>query len=139
MILVRSIPRRPCKPLFPEWHTLLQLVDRVLAGGERVAAMRGGDGDDDRRLADLHAPGPVVDGDAAELVLRRELGRDLGHQPFGHALVRLVVEVLHVAVARAIARRAGERRDRARARVAYLVDSLVEREGLVAEAERPAG
>src|SRR4051812_31727945 len=101
--------------------------------------MGGRDGDHDRRLPDRHAADPVVDRDAAEVVSPAELGRDLGHQRFRHALVGLVVEVLHIALAGAVACRAGEGGDRARAGVSHLVDGPVERERLVAEEERATG
>ena len=115
---VRRPPRHPSRsrsspdPLLaalvdlflPERHRDLQLVDRLVAGGESVAAMRRGDGDDDARLADVDSADAVVDRDLAQLVLRLQRGRELGHHLLGHALVGLVLEVEHVAAARAVAR-----------------------------------
>src|SRR4051812_24867037 len=112
--------------LLPERHALLERVDRVLARCERVGAVRRGDGDHDARLADADPADAVVDGDRAELVAGLELGGDLGHDPFGHALVGLVVQVHDVPAARLAARRADEGRDRAGARVSHLVDGRVE-------------
>ena len=51
---------------------------------------------------------------------RLELVGEVGHDLLGHALVRLVLEVEHVAAARACARRPDERRDRARLVVSHL-------------------
>src|SRR6476620_7053632 len=49
--------------LLPERHPFLELVDRVTAGGERVAPMRRRHGDHHRRLADPDAADAVVDRD----------------------------------------------------------------------------
>src|SRR4029453_9136527 len=95
--------------LLPERHLFLQRVDRVLAGGQRVLAVRCGHGDDDGRLTDLHPARAVVDRDLAHVVALLQRGRDLRHHLLGHAFVRLVVEVLHHAAARFVARRADER------------------------------
>ena len=99
--------------------------------------MRRRHGDDDARLADVDAADAVVDRDAAQAVALGEPRGQLGHDLLGHALVGLVLEVQHVAVARAVARRADERRDRAGAVAAHLVHRGVERQRLLDEPERP--
>src|SRR2546423_13985274 len=81
--------------LLPERDALLERVDRVLARGERVLTVRGGDRDHDARLADLDSPRAVMDGDLAEVVALLEFRGDLGHHLLRHLLVRLVVEVQH--------------------------------------------
>src|ERR687886_1959602 len=73
--------------LLPERDGLLQAVDRVPAGGERVVAMRSRDGDRDARLADPHQADAMVDRDLAEVVARLQIGGDLGHHLLGHAAV----------------------------------------------------
>ena len=81
-------------------------------------------------------PIAVVDRDLAQLVPLAQLGRQLGHDLLGHALVRLVLEVEHVAAARARARRADERRDRARRRPSRTSrDGVLDRERLLGEPE----
>src|SRR4051812_6722480 len=112
--------------LLPERHALLERVDRVLAGGERVGPVRRRDGDHDARLADAHPADAVVDSYGAEVVARLQLAGDLGHDLLGHPLVRLVIEVHALAAARLAPRRADERRDRARLLVCDLGHGRVE-------------
>ena len=59
-----------------------------------------------------------------------ELARELGHRLLGHPLVRLVLEVEHVPVARAVADGAEEGRDRAGLVALHLAHDGVERERL---------
>src|SRR3954471_3709192 len=79
--------------LLPEWDSLLQLVDRVLARGEGVLSVRRGNGDHDRGVPNSHTSNTVVDGDAGERVARAETVCDLRHHALRHAFVRFVVEV----------------------------------------------
>src|SRR4249919_3047272 len=125
--------------LLPERHRQLQLVDRLAAGSQRVGAVRRGNGDDHARLADVHAPDAVVDCYIGQVVAPLELGRELLHDLLGHALVRLVLEVEDVAVARAPARGPDEGRYRSRLVAANLVDGGTNRKRCVRELERPAG
>src|SRR5581483_5785241 len=83
--------------LLPQRHARLERVDRVLAGGERVRAVRGGDGDDDARLPHGHDAHAVVDGDLHEVVAALQLLGDGGHRLLRHALVRLVLEPYELA------------------------------------------
>src|SRR5947209_18777159 len=74
----------------PQRDALLELVDRVLARGERVPPVRRRDCDPGRRLADPDAADAMVDRDAGQLVPCAERVRDLAHHLFGHSLVGLV-------------------------------------------------
>src|SRR5690242_10940190 len=96
----------------PEGHLDLEDVDRVLARGERVLAVRGADRDHHRRLAELHTAYAVVDRDLVDLVALLEAVSELLHHRLGHPLVALVVEVLHDAAAGVAAGGAGEGGDR---------------------------
>jgi hypothetical protein len=87
--------------------------------------VRGGDGDDHRRLADLDAAGPVVDRDVAEVVAPAQLFGDLRHDLLGHAGIRLVLEVRDGVSARMDSRRPDERGDRAGLVRLYLVDDAL--------------
>src|SRR6266540_3697285 len=71
----------------PERHPFFERVDRVLARGERVLAVRRRDGDHDGRFADLDPAGAVMDGDVAQVVALLESAGDLGHYLFRHLLV----------------------------------------------------
>src|SRR5436190_22584876 len=86
--------------LLPERDLLLQRVDSVLAGGERVLPVRRRDGDHNGGAADLDAAGAVVDGDLAKVVALLQRGGDLGHDVLRHPLVRLVIQVLDHPAAR---------------------------------------
>ena len=139
MIPARSIPRRPRTPLSSRAAPLLERVDRVLARCESVCAVRGGDGDHDRRLADLDASDRWWIAIVCRSYRAFGTGREAGHQRLRHLRVRLVVEVVHgrgratrwrtvpVNVATAPARSA-----------AHLRDGRVERERLVRHDERAA-
>src|SRR5215211_2898229 len=85
--------------LLPERHGLLEPVDRLAAGGQRVLPVRCRDGDHHARLADLDPADAVVDRDRAEVVFLLELGRELRDHVLGHLGVCLVVEVEHFAPA----------------------------------------
>src|SRR5207247_7280770 len=111
---VRSTPRRPRRTPSSRGHLSLEGVDRVLARGQGVLAMRRGDGDDDARLADLDAARAMVDRDLAEVVPALQLRGDLGHDLFGHFHVGLVIEMKDSPAARLKSGRADEGRDRAR-------------------------
>src|SRR5581483_128658 len=123
----------------PERDGLLERVDRLPARGERVRAVRGGDGDHDRELADVDASDPVGDRDLAEVVRPLQLLRELGHHLLGHPAVRLVVEVVDGAPARLDPRRPDEGRDPAGARIRDLPDHRPRVDRLLGEAEGAAG
>src|SRR3954462_10520540 len=123
----------------PEGHVDFEDVDRVLARRKRVGAVRGADGDDDGRLAQLDSADAVVDAYLLHLVALLQAGGELLHHLLGHALVALVVEVGDDAPARLPPRRAGERRDRAGLLARDLLDDGVERDRLLRQDERAAG
>ena len=79
----------------PDRHRLLDAVDRAQGGLEGIAAVRGGDGHEERDIANLQHPDTVMGGDGMHLVVR-ELGQhlvaDRGHLPLGHRRVRLVLQ-----------------------------------------------
>ena len=77
----------------------------------------------------------VVDRDREQLVALLQLARQLGHHLLGHALVRLVLEIEDVAVARAVADGAEEARDRAGLVALHFAHDGVERERLGREPE----
>ena len=112
---VPATPRRPVRLLLPERNALLQGVDRLVAGGQRLGAVWRRHGDDHARLADLDPADAMVDRDGSgQLVASGDLRGNLLHHGLGHACVGLV-EVENLAPARAATpHRAGERRDRAR-------------------------
>ena len=124
--------------LLPQRHGLLEPVDGVLAGRERVAAVRRRHGDHDRRLSDPNAADAVGDGHPAEVVRALEVGGQVGHDLLGHALVGLVLEVEHRPAAGLDARRADEDRGAACLLVRDLRDDRRHVERLRAEPERPA-
>src|SRR6266851_1995263 len=124
--------------LLPERHLVLEEVDRVLARGQCVLAMRRGDRDDDARLADLDATRAMVDRDLAEVVATLQICSDLAHDLLGHFLVRLVVEVKDDVSARLESGRAGERCDCAGLLRAHLVDDRIEGERFRGEPEGAA-
>ncbi len=123
----------------PQRHALLERVDRVPAGGERVLAMGSRHGDHDRSLADPDPPDPVVDGDRAELVARLQLGGDVGHHLLRHPFVGLVLQVRHRPAAGVDAGRADERRDRAGSVGGDLLHHGLESERLFRQPKRTAG
>ena len=111
----------------------------VLAGGERVGAVRRGHGDHDRRLADPDAADAVGDRDRDRgRTSRSSSAARSRHDLLGHALVRLVVEVENRAPARLDARRADEDRDAAGTLVGDLGDDRRQVERLGAEPEGAA-
>src|SRR5436190_14677139 len=85
--------------LLPEWHGLLERVDRVLAGGERIPSMRRRDGDHHACFADLDAADAMVDRDRAQFVAALEVGGELRHHVLGHLRVGLVFEMRHISAA----------------------------------------
>src|SRR5918911_4928318 len=92
-LVLPADPLRAVAPdlLFPDRHDLLEAIDGVLAGGEGFGAVRRGDGDHHRRLADLQDAGAVDDGDAADLPAGLDFVADLGHDLLGHFGVGLVL------------------------------------------------
>src|SRR5213594_5238945 len=95
--------------LLPDRDGALERVDRVPARLERVAPMRGGDGDEHARLADLEPADamehrhPLHPGPAPADALA-----DLAHLRLGHRGVRLVLEELHGPPPRLVPHDAGE-------------------------------
>src|SRR2546427_1604159 len=117
--------------LLPHRHRALERVDRVPAGLEGIAAMRGGDGDEHARLADLEPPGAVQHRDAAHPGPARAHGlADLAHLHLGHRRVRLVLQVFHRATVGLVSHDAGEDHDPAGARLVDLRGDRVGRERL---------
>src|SRR3954451_23295703 len=100
--------------------------------------MRGRDGDDDARLADLDAPQSVVDGDRAEAVALGQLVAEPGEHRLGHLLVGLVLEMEYVAAARAAAPGADEAPDRSGLGTLDLPQHRSDVERAFDEAERAA-
>ena len=78
-------------------------------------------------------------GCAQAAVLGHDGARDARDLLLGHARVGLVLEVEHVAVARALAHGAGERRDRAGVRAGDVRDQAVEVDRLGAEQDERLG
>ena len=99
------------------------------AGG----AVRGGDRDADGGLADLDDAGAVPDRGAQAAVIGERRARDAHDLLLGHARVGLVLEVEHLALARALAHGAREGRDRAGVRAADVRDQAAEVDRLGAE------
>ena len=94
-----------------------------------------GDGDDHTHLADVDPADPVMDRNTAQVVSLDELRGEIGHDLLGHALVRLVLEMDDLATAGVRARRADERRDRARSVVAHLGDGGIDGQRIGRESE----
>src|SRR2546428_10139133 len=89
--------------LLPDRDGALERVDRVPARLECVAAMRGGDGDEHARLADLEPPDAVEHRHAPDAGPADAHGlADLAHLDLGHRRVRLVLQKLHQAAARRV-------------------------------------
>ena len=105
------------------------------AGG----AVGRGDRDPDRGLADRDDAGAVPDGGAQAAVLGDDGACDARDLLLGHARVGLVLEVEHVALARALAHRAGECRDRAGVGAADVRDQAGQVDRLGAEQDERLG
>src|SRR5581483_7637876 len=95
--------------LLPERDRLLERVDGLAAGVEGGGAVRRRDRDHDAGLADLDAADAVVDRHLRETVLRGQVGGQRLEHRLGHLLERLVLEIEHVTVARAVPNGADER------------------------------
>src|SRR2546425_10656042 len=82
--------------LLPNGHRALERVDRVLAGLERLRAVRRRHGDEHARLADLEPADAVEHRDAAHPgPARADPLADLAHLRLRHRRMRLVLEELH--------------------------------------------
>src|SRR3990172_4398147 len=79
--------------LLPDRDGLLEPVDKVVAGLERRLAVRRGDGDEKRRLADLQAARAVLHSDAGDRPAGHRLLGDLSHHPRRHLRVGVVLQV----------------------------------------------
>src|SRR5919106_77558 len=121
--------------LLPQRHDHLELVDRLVAGGQGRASVGSGDRDHHARLSDVDPADAMVYGDLAQLVLGLQRRRELGHDLLGHSLVRLVFEVEDIPTARVRARGAGEGRNRAGFVDLHLRRDRLERERLLGEPE----
>ncbi len=84
-------PARVQLPL-PDRRLGLDPVDRLARAGERFLAVPGGDGDDDRRLAQRHPADPVLGGGGEQAVALDAVGEDRRDPLLGHLPVGLVVE-----------------------------------------------
>src|SRR6266511_1313915 len=125
--------------LLPERNCPLEPVYRLRARSERRSAMRRRDRDGDALLTDVDTADAVMDRDLAHVVLLPQAGGDLLHYLFGHAAVRLVLEVEDRAPAGLASGRADERGDRARPLIRHLGDHSVEVERRLGEEEGTAG
>ena len=100
---MRTLARRRADPdrsvgkvlLLPDRGTRLQLLDRVARGVECGAAVGGGRGDDDARLAHRHSPDAVDDRQATDVKSFGDLLADRAQHVERHLLERLVVEAGH--------------------------------------------
>src|SRR5439155_4765169 len=126
--------------LLPHRHRALERVDRVAAGLEGIAAVRGGDGDEHARLADLESPGAVEHRDTAHPGPARAHGpADLAHLRLGHRRGRLVHQRFDRATAGLVSHDAGEDHDPASARLVDLRGDRVGRERLAHDAKDVGG
>ena len=96
-------------------------------------AVRGADGDHDRRLRERHGADAVLDGGGAQPVAGHRGLRDRPHGVEGHRLVGLVLEAVD------LAGHALEGHDRAGPRVAHPRGHRVERERGVAQRDVDRG
>src|SRR3972149_11140509 len=82
-------PDRAALPdlLLPDRDDLLEAVDEVVTGLERLPAVRRGDGDEKRRLPDLQTAGAVLHRDAGDRPAGHRLPGDLPHPPRRHLRV----------------------------------------------------
>src|SRR6185312_15766972 len=97
--------------LFPDRYDLLDPLDRVATGVERLGPMRGSDRNPDTHLADGETSYPVMDCDSLDIPPLADLGTDLRQRLFGGRFVRLVFENENAPTARVVSHAAGERRD----------------------------
>src|SRR5262249_33357947 len=82
--------------LLPDGDRLLERVDRVAAGLERVTSMGGRDGDQHARLPDLQPTHPVQHGDSLHAgPARMHRVADLAHLCLGHGGVGPVLQGLY--------------------------------------------
>src|SRR5881396_2860237 len=106
--------------LLPHRNGALEGVDRIAAGLEGVAAVRGRHRDEHRRLADLE-PADAVEYRHAPHArpARADRAADLAHLRLGHGRVRLVLEELHRAPVGLVADDTGEDDDAAGAGIVH--------------------
>jgi hypothetical protein len=124
--------------MLPDRHALLQLVDQLPSGGERVAAMTACHGDDHRQITDSQLPDPVNRGERDHVVRLDHLLGDLA-QGGVDARVRRVVESRHVSAVIVVADRADEQGDATGMRIAHDPEHLVDRELRITHLEQPDG
>src|SRR6266545_4218031 len=96
-------PRLPLgqELLLPDRHVLLDPVDRVPGGFERLGAVRTGHRHEHGGLPHVRPPGPMGEVGLAHGPLGEHLVRDLAHPSERQLLVRLVVEPGHRSLLRA--------------------------------------
>src|SRR3990172_8792775 len=88
-------PDRAALPdlLLPDGDDLLEAVDEVVTGLERLLAVRRGDGDEKRRLPDLQAARAVLHRDVGDRPAGHSLLRDIAHHACRHLRVGVVLQV----------------------------------------------
>src|SRR3990170_5320798 len=79
--------------LLPDRHDLLEPVDQVVTGLERLPAVRRGDGDEERRLADLQAARAVLHRNVRDRPAGHRLLGELAHHARRHLRVGVVLQV----------------------------------------------
>src|SRR5262249_59482745 len=78
----------------PDRRALLQLVDELLRGGERLAAVGRAGGERDRDVADLERAGAMLEREPRPRIARLDLVADRVEDLLGHRGVGLVLELL---------------------------------------------
>src|SRR5436309_4774079 len=126
--------------LLPHRDGALEGVDRIAAGLEGVAAVRGRHRDEHRRLADLE-PADAVEYRHAPHArpARADRAADLAHLRLGHGRVRLVLEELHRAPVGLVADDTGEDDDAAGAGIVHGLRDGVGGEGAIDDGEDVVG
>src|SRR5882724_2213099 len=126
--------------LLPDRDGALEGVDRVTAGLEGVAAVRGRHRDEHRRLADLESADAVEHRHAPHArPARADRAADLAHLCLGHGRVRLVLEELHRAPVGLVTDDTGEDDDAASAGIVHVLGDGIWGERRVDDAEDVSG
>src|SRR2546427_6654657 len=126
--------------LLPHRNGALEGVDRIAAGLEGVAAVRGRHRDEHRRLADLESADAVEYRHAPHArPARADRAADLAHFRLGHGRVRLVLEELHRAPVGLVADDTGEDDDAAGAGIVHGLRDGVGGEGAIDDGEDVVG